>query len=335
MRLLFLFLDGVGLGKDDPATNPLAGASMPNLQSLLGGKRLLLPDQPGLETPHASLLALDANLGVSGLPQSASGQATLLTGINIPARLGYHYGPKPNPPIAEFLRNGNVFNALRKGGRSVALLNAYPPRYFAAIASGYRIYSAIPLAAVSAGLSLKTAADLSLGTALAADFTAQGWREHLGLTDTPLLSPVKAGRRLATLASGYDLAFFEYWLSDYAGHRQDMLSACSLLETLDGVIGGLLEAWDEASGLILLTSDHGNLEDLSTRRHTHNPVPLLLIGAPHLRQTFLHNLWHSARTRPISQDPTPDPPHPQQPWPGQIQPDLSDIAPAMLSYLGL
>jgi 2,3-bisphosphoglycerate-independent phosphoglycerate mutase len=36
----------------------------------------------------------------------------------------------------------------------------------------------------------------------------------------------------------------------------------------------------------LLTSDHGNLEDLSTRRHTANPVPALLIGAPAYRNAF-------------------------------------------------
>ena len=49
----------------------------------------------------------------------------------------------------------------------------------------------------------------------------------------------------------------------------------SLLETLDTVFGSLLSTWDYENGLILLTSDHGNLEDLSTRRHTRNDVPLL------------------------------------------------------------
>jgi bisphosphoglycerate-independent phosphoglycerate mutase (AlkP superfamily) len=39
-------------------------------------------------------------------------------------------------------------------------------------------------------------------------------------------------------------------------------------------------------GLILLTSDHGNMEDLSVRKHTANPVPALVIGAPEARRKF-------------------------------------------------
>jgi hypothetical protein len=100
-RLLFLFLDGVGLGTDNPMINPFAGAAMPNLRSLLGGQPLVASAAP-IESPRATLLPLDACLGVPGAPQSATGQATLLTGRNVPAELGYHYGPKPNPPSPRF-----------------------------------------------------------------------------------------------------------------------------------------------------------------------------------------------------------------------------------------
>ncbi|MDP2974702.1 MAG: hypothetical protein Q8N45_00680 [Anaerolineales bacterium] len=79
---------------------------------------------------------------------------------------------------------------------------------------------------------------------------------------------------------------FEYWPSDYAGHGQDMNATVGLLTALDAVLGGLLEAWDDNGGLILITSDHGNMEDLSTRRHTANPVPCLLIGALKARRKF-------------------------------------------------
>jgi bisphosphoglycerate-independent phosphoglycerate mutase (AlkP superfamily) len=50
------------------------------------------------------------------------------------------------------------------------------------------------------------------------------------------------------------------------------------------VLGGLLEAWGERADLIVLSSDHGNLEDLSTRGHTLNPVPGLLVGPLRLRR---------------------------------------------------
>jgi hypothetical protein len=292
MKILFLFLDGVGLGEDDPQRNPFAQARMPALIDLLDGKRMLFSAAP-LEGRRASLLALDACLGVPGLPQSATGQTVLLTGQNVPALLGYHYGPKPNPQVAEFLANGNLFSRLTQAGRRAAFLNAFPPGYFDGIHSGRRIYAAIAQAVVNAGLPLGTLEDLRRGRALSADFTAQGWRERLGQPDTPVLSPYEAGQRLAELAAGQDFSLFEYWLSDYAGHGQDMQAACGLLESFDQVLAGLLAGWDDSAGLILLTSDHGNLEDLSTRRHTANPVPALVIGAPELRHRFtseLHDL---------------------------------------------
>jgi 2,3-bisphosphoglycerate-independent phosphoglycerate mutase len=307
MRCFFFFLDGVGLGADDPATNPLARTEMPNLQALLGRRKLLEVNAP-TETGHATLLALDACLGVPGLPQSATGQASLLSGINVPLAIGYHYGPKPNQEVASYLVNGNLFSQLKHKGQQVDFLNAYPPRYFEAIQSRRRIYSSIPLAVIKAGLCLKTSADLSARKALSADFTAQGWRDHLGITDIPVISPTQAGRLLASLAQSSDFSFFEYWLSDYAGHRQDMEAACSLLTDFDSVLGGLLEAWDLDHDLILITSDHGNLEDLSTRRHTVHAVPALLIGAPHLRQNLL------------------------QAVPGRLE-DLTGLAPAILKCL--
>jgi 2,3-bisphosphoglycerate-independent phosphoglycerate mutase len=295
MKMLFLFLDGVGLGLDDPTVNPLARAKLPTFERLLDGRRLVAGKLPPV-SKEASLLALDACLGVPGLPQSATGQASLLTGVNVPAAIGYHYGPKPNREVARFLTNGNLFSTLQKDTLDVDFLNAYPPRYFEAIQSGRRIYSSIPFAVTQAGLSLKGSSHLSKGLALSADFTGQGWRDHLGIQDTPLLSLTQAGHRLAVLAQERDFSFFEYWLSDYAGHRQDMTTACQLLEDFDCMLGGLLEDWDQQQGLILITSDHGNLEDMSTRRHTTHPVPLLIIGASELRRRFLfkfegpHNL---------------------------------------------
>jgi hypothetical protein len=301
MKVLFLFLDGIGLGTNDRQVNPFAKVEMPHLQGLLGGSKLVvetlsetslkaLRNTGILETERATLLALDAGLGVDGLPQSATGQATLLTGINVSAEIGYHYGPKPNQEVAAYIRNGNLFSTLSKDGYKSALLNAYPPGYFTGIQSGRRLFSAIPLAVTSAGIPLKTLEDLQEGHALSADFTAQGWRERLQLPETPVLTPKQAGERLANLMNDYDLAIFEYWLSDYAGHHQDMQAAQSLLETFDQVLGGLLEAWDDKQGMILITSDHGNMEDLGTRRHTANPVPALLIGDSIFRQDFAADL---------------------------------------------
>jgi 2,3-bisphosphoglycerate-independent phosphoglycerate mutase len=285
MRILFLFLDGIGLGDDNPETNPFIRADMPHLQSLLGGKKLTKSAAP-FESNAITLKALDPNLGIKGLPQSATGQAVLLTGINIPAELGYHYGPKPNPEVAQYLNGHTIFSKTVNAGKKAALLNAYPLRYFDGIDSGKRLYSSIPLALTNAGLPLFTEKDYYAGNALSADFTGEGWREFLGYPDAPTFDSETAGVKLAELAKRYDFSFFEYWASDYAGHKQDMKSAVSQLETFDGVLQGLLDNWDLEKDLILLTSDHGNMEDLGTRKHTAAHVPLLLFGNTSIRAEF-------------------------------------------------
>jgi 2,3-bisphosphoglycerate-independent phosphoglycerate mutase len=287
MRVLFIFMDGIGLGENNPETNPLARAKMPNLNKLLDGRSLLKNAAP-FHGDQASLLAVDPAVGVSGLPQSATGQAILLTGINIPAELGYHYGPKPNPEVAAYLKEATLFSRFVKEGKKTTLLNAYPPRYFDGIDSGKRLYSSIPQAVVNAGLPLFRHADLFSGRALSADFTGEGWRRMLGFAEAPMLDAPQAGQKLGTLAKEYDFSLFEYWASDYAGHKQQMAHAINLMETFDDVLGGLVEDWDD--GLILVTSDHGNMEDLSTRRHTDADVPALVIGDRSARDEFTRDM---------------------------------------------
>ena len=287
MRVLFIFLDGIGLGENNPETNPFARARMPNVNGLLEGRSLLKSAAP-FHGEQASLLAVDPAVGVSGLPQSATGQAILLTGKNIPAELGYHYGPKPNPEVAAYLNDGTLFSNLTKAGKKTALLNAYPPRYFHGIDSGKRLYSSIPLAVTNAGIPLFRNEDLFEGRALSADFTGEGWRLMLGFLDAPVMDAPQAGRKLGTLAKEYDFSLFEYWASDYAGHKQQMDEAIHLMETFDEVLGGLVEVWDD--GLILVTSDHGNMEDVSTRKHTDANVPALVIGDKAAREEFTHGM---------------------------------------------
>lgn len=288
MKLLFIFLDGIGLGTNDPGINPLARAKMPNMQALLDGRKLLKESAPYAGT-HATLLAIDPAVGVDGLPQSATGQAILLTGINIPAEIGYHYGPKPNPQVAAYLDGETLFSRCVKNGKKAALLNAYPPRYFHGIDSGKRLYSSIPLAVTNAGLELFKQDDLFAGRALSADFTGEGWRTMLGFPDAPVLSPLQAGRRLASLARSFDFSLFEYWASDYAGHKQQMDTAVGLMETFDEVLGGFVEEMDDDL-LVLITSDHGNMEDLSTRKHTGAHVPALVIGNKTAREEFTRGM---------------------------------------------
>lgn len=287
MRVLFLFLDGIGLGENNQGINPFANAEMPHLKELLDG-RLLVKESAPFHGERASLIAVDAAVGVDGLPQSATGQAILLTGKNIPRELGYHYGPKPNPAVAEYLKADTLFSNFVKAGKKAALLNAYPPRYFDGIDSGKRLYSSIPLAVTSAGIPLFRHDDLFAGRAFSADFTGEGWRTMLNFTDAPVLDPHEAGQQIGTVAREYDFSLFEYWASDYAGHGQEMENAIKLMETFDSVLGGLADVFDD--GLILVTSDHGNMEDLSTRKHTDAYVPALVIGDKAAREEFTRNM---------------------------------------------
>ena len=291
MKILFIFLDGIGLGEDNQGINPFANAHMPNLNHLLDGGSFFAEHAPFVGE-YATLLAIDPNLGVDGLPQSATGQAVLMTGINIPAKLGYHYGPKPNREVAAYLNGETLFSRCMKNGKKSALLNAYPSRYFDGIDSGKRLYSSIPLAVTNAGIELFKQDDFFSGRALSADFTGDGWRTMLGYADAPVMTPHLAGRKLVSLAMGYDFSLFEYWASDYAGHKQQMETAVRLMEIFDGVLGGVEEERRKTKEglLVVVTSDHGNMEDMSTRRHTDAMVPALVIGEKSARDEFTQGM---------------------------------------------
>ncbi len=283
MRILFLFIDGIGLAPSNSKSNPFINAKTPFLDEIIGKYGFLLQNSI-VQTELATIFSLDACLGIEGLPQSATGQGVLLTGKNIPAQIGYHYGPKPNTEITNLIQQNNLFNTIITGGKKATLINAYPPSYFENIQNGHRIYSVIPLAAITAGLKLYNKEDLLQKQALSADFTNQGWRTILGFHELPLLSPPEAGKLLATLSNQFDFTFFEYWATDIAGHHQDMDQAISLIETLDNVLEGFCSLWDFNDGFILITSDHGNMEDLSHRHHTYNPVPFIILGNAYYRK---------------------------------------------------
>jgi 2,3-bisphosphoglycerate-independent phosphoglycerate mutase len=284
--VLFVFLDGVGLGPADASVNPFHAADLPNLTRLLEGRRL----DAALEPFHGSLASFqpaDATLGVDGSPESATGQAALLTGINVPRAIGGHYGPKPDPRIRRIMEKENLVARLVQAGRKTRLLNAYPDSYFEAIRSGRRLHAAIALAFSLAGIPLATADDLDRGRAVSADFTGRGWRTHLRRPGTPTMNPETAGKRMALLALENDLTMFDHWLPDYAGHFGEMRGAVRLLEILDRVLGGITEVVENSDLSVVVLSDHGNMENLSDKGHTRNPVPALVLGRPEARERIL------------------------------------------------
>ncbi|MBN1427105.1 MAG: hypothetical protein JXB07_01890 [Anaerolineae bacterium] len=277
MRLLFIFLDGVGLGENDPVHNPFATANLPTLAGFTDGRRWLR-GLPRIESQTGVFIPTDACLGVDGKPQSATGQATILTGINVPERLGRHYGPRPNRQIAEIIEHDNVISTLKARGADIAFANAFPSTFFESVRRGKRLLSANQLALHTADVRFPDAEALRDGRALSVEFTGEGWRNRFGADGVPILTPFEAGQHLAQLAGQHTLTFFDHWLTDYVGHRGTLQEAVALLETLDGVMAGILDAWDRSEGLVVLTSDHGNIEETGLRGHTYNPIPTLIAG---------------------------------------------------------
>lgn len=277
-RTAVVFLDGVGLGVEDYGVNPLVAARLPVLAGILDGKRLVA-GQGRLDTAMAALIPTDASLGVPGRPQSATGQTAILTGLNAPELLGEHFGPRPNARLREMLEGATLFSRVLNAGKRVAFVNAYPERYFEAVARGKRLHGAIPHAAQAAGLPLRTAVDLAAGQALSVDLTNAAWRNGMGYETMPVWTPAEAGWVLARLSAENDLVFFDNWAPDAAGHAGDFSASVRVLEEIDAFLGGLLAGIDLGETMVMITSDHGNVEDIRARGHTENLVPTILIGA--------------------------------------------------------
>jgi 2,3-bisphosphoglycerate-independent phosphoglycerate mutase len=277
MHILLIFLDGIGLGDDNPNVNPFAVANTPTLHTLSNGKRWLR-DTGHQTSKRAVFVPTDPRLGVAGRPQSGSSQAAILTGRNIPQLIGEHYGPKPNEATRKLLAEGNFFKELVTHDKRTAIINAYPPHLLHEIKRGKRLPSSIQLALLEAGIPLFTSESLYSRDALSEDWTGQGWRTHLGFTDSPVYTPYEAGVRMIELSRRYDFAFFSHWITDTIGHRGTLEDAVSILELFDEVMAGALSVWDDSEGLIVITSDHGNMEEIGSRKHTENDVPTAIIG---------------------------------------------------------
>ena len=94
----------------------------------------------------------------------------------------------------------------------------------------------------------------------------------------PMISPEDAGRHLAGLAARHPFTLFEFFQTDLAGHRR-VPDPVGVVERFDRFLGATLDATDPDETMVVVTSDHGNLEDERTDGHTTNPVPALLVGA--------------------------------------------------------
>ncbi|MBX2989958.1 MAG: alkaline phosphatase family protein [Bacteroidetes bacterium] len=303
MGVLMLFLDGVGIGTADASVNPFFQAELPSLRSLFGGE---LPglNRPFLQNGTASLIPLDPNLGIEGLPQSGTGQTALFTGVNAPQLIGKHFGPYPYSTLRPVVRERNIFRQLINAGKKGYFANAYPQRFFDYFKDKQTRLTVTTLSCNYCDMPLHQVTELEKGVAVSADITNAGW-PRMGYSHILPIEPAEAGRRLVRLTAEFDFVLFEYWRTDKAGHSEKISEAVDSLEVFDGMLGGILQSIDATRTLLLITSDHGNIEDMSTKVHTRNPVPAILFG---FRQ---HEVAQTLRERP----------------------DLTGVTPALMEHL--
>jgi phosphopentomutase len=113
--------------------------------------------------------------------------------------------------------------------------------------------------------------DLLASKAVFHDITHRSVPAGLG---APLITPEKAACNLLSVSAAHDFTLFEYFLTDRAGHKRDMASLGVALRELSAFVAGIVRMLPD-SHLFLLTSDHGNCEDMTVPTHTLNPVPLV------------------------------------------------------------
>ncbi|HEY9846510.1 MAG TPA: alkaline phosphatase family protein, partial [Candidatus Caenarcaniphilales bacterium] len=147
--------------------------------------------------------------------------------------------------------------------------------YFQALEQRRARYSVGTLLALTAGIPFRMTQDYDCGEAIYWDITGQRLRER-GIA-APTLTPKEAGRRLVRIGEQYHLTLFECYLPDYAGHGQSMAQALQVVTLIDAFIESVVTYLPPQATLIV-SSDHGNIEDLSSKHHTLNPVPLLVFG---------------------------------------------------------
>ncbi len=245
-----------------------------------------LPDEPLPESVYRKCPALcrlftehtvglDATLGVAGLPQSATGQATILTGINAAALIGAHQSGFPDARLRQLVERENLFLKLQKRGLSCTFANAYASRPEIKLPPGLR--SVTTVASQAAFAELRNRADLLAGRAVYHDPT-RNWLRERGDAAIPAIDEATAAGHLLSLARNFDFTLFEYFLTDHAGHRGTAADQARVLLSLDRFMAGLLEQIDVDRELLLLVSDHGNIENLRDRFHSVNPVPWSAFG---------------------------------------------------------
>ena len=268
LSFLFIFIDGIGIGKRDKSVNPFAAAKSKYFTSFLDNNEPEIPPQK-----DGIIIPTDACLGIKGLPQSATGQTSLFSGINAQKEIGRHLSGFPTPSLRAILQSTNILTELSTNGKKVTFANAYHRKYFE---RRDKMISATTRILLSAEIKINYLEDLNAGKAVFHDLTneflvAEGY-------DVKRRTPFESGNVLADITKNHDFTLFEYVQTDTIGHKKDMEKAINQVNKLDEYLDGIFDSLDLSEHTIVISSDHGNLEDVSVKTHTRNPVPTIVWG---------------------------------------------------------
>ena len=99
-------------------------------------------------------------------------------------------------------------------------------------------------------------------------------------------APEVTDKLVGAIESGkFDLIVVNYANGDMVGHTGILDAAMKAAETIDASLARLEKAVTDSGGVMLVTADHGNCEQMvdgkdAHTQHTLNPVPLIMVNAP-------------------------------------------------------
>ncbi len=251
-------MDGLGL-RPPAADNPVNAEVCPTLCKLI--ERHCKP--------------IDACLGLEGAPQSATGQATMFTGVNCAAAMGKHCEGFPGPALRAIIEKNNLFLELKRRSLSVKFADAYLVDGVDELAMR-RFKSVTTVMALTSPETISTIDDLFEDRALMQDITRETIQERY--PDIPVIPPQRAAEHLFALARKFDFTLFEFFQTDVVGHSMDYARACAVLRVYDRFLSALVRCTEAAGITLVMTADHGNIEAMNERGHTLNPVPFIVFG---------------------------------------------------------
>ncbi len=258
MKILFLFIDGVGI-REAASDNPVNSEVCPMLCRLI--------------EKHSK--PIDACLDVEGLPQSATGQATMFTGVNCSKAMGKHCEGFPGPSLRRIIEENNLFLQLKKRSKRVKFADAYLVDNAEELQLR-RYKSVTTVMALTTDEVITTIEDLMEDRALMQDLTRETIQDRY--PDIPIIPPQRAAEHLFAISRENDFTLYEFFQTDIAGHSLDYARACGVLRLFDRFLSSLVRFTEAAGITLVMTSDHGNIESIDDRNHTRNTVPFIAFG---------------------------------------------------------